>query len=67
MTPKAAILFKIVHTCVKECLILKYKYVQNPWKYIMAYGLKVSSCNPLICKPNQQKISTSQDLMFFLA
>ena len=31
MTPKAAILFKIVHTCAKECLILKYKYVQNPW------------------------------------
>ena len=30
MTPKAAILFKIVHTCAKECLILKYKYVQNP-------------------------------------
>ena len=33
MTPKAAILFKIVHTCAKECLILKYKYVQNPWYY----------------------------------
>ena len=31
MTPKAAILFKIVHTSAKECLILKYKYVQNPW------------------------------------
>ena len=31
MMPKAAILFKIVHTCAKECLILKYKYVQNPW------------------------------------
>ena len=31
MTPKAAILFKIVHTCAKECLILNYKYVQNPW------------------------------------
>ena len=35
MTPKAAILFKIVHTCAKECLILKYKYVQNPWFYIL--------------------------------
>ena len=33
MTPKAAILFKIVHTYAKECLILKYKYVQNPWSY----------------------------------
>ena len=32
MTPKAAILFKIVHTCARECLILKYKYVQNPWQ-----------------------------------
>ena len=31
MTPKDAILFKIVHTCAKECLILKYKYIQNPW------------------------------------
>ena len=33
MTPKDAILFKIVHTCAKECLILKYKYIQNPWCY----------------------------------
>ena len=31
LTPKDAILFKIVHTCAKECLILKYKYIQNPW------------------------------------
>ena len=31
MTPKDAILFEIVHTCAKECLILKYKYIQNPW------------------------------------
>ena len=45
LTPKDAILFKIVHTCAmmlkdailfnivhtraKECLILKYKYVQH--------------------------------------
>ena len=32
MTTKDAILFKIVHTCAKECLILKYKYIQNPWR-----------------------------------
>ena len=37
MTPIDTILFKIVHTCAKECLILKYKYVQNPWYYRSAY------------------------------
>ena len=33
MMPKDAILFEIVHTCAKECLILKFKYIQNPWSY----------------------------------
>ena len=31
LTPKDAILLKIVLNCAKECLILKYKYIQNPW------------------------------------
>ena len=31
LMPKDAILFKIVHTCAKDCFILKYKYIQNPW------------------------------------
>ena len=31
MMPKDTILFKIVHTCAKECLILKDNYIQNPW------------------------------------
>ena len=33
LTPKDAILFKIVNKCAIECLILKYKYIQNPWPY----------------------------------
>ena len=41
MTPKAAILFTIVHTCAKECLILKYKYFQNPWLYSFVMGRHV--------------------------
>ena len=33
LTPKDAILFKIGLKCAKECLILKCKYIQNPWWY----------------------------------
>ena len=33
LTPKDAILFKIDLKCAKECPILKYKYIQNPWFY----------------------------------
>ena len=35
LMPKDAILFKIVLKCAKECLILKYKYIQNPWFYVL--------------------------------
>ena len=47
MTPKAAILFKIVHTYAKVCLILKYKYVQNPWLRWRAARLTFVICNSL--------------------
>ena len=48
LTPKDVILFKIVHTCAKECLILKYKYIQNPCFYQQTlfmpqpFGIKAS-------------------------
>ena len=44
MTPKAAILCKIVHTCAKECLILKYKYVQNPWYQARSVYCGIHAC-----------------------
>ena len=37
LMPKDAILFKIVLKYAKECLILKYKYIQNPW-----YNIKLA-------------------------
>ena len=45
MTPKDAILLKIVLKCVKECLILKYKYIQNPW---YSFKLAVMSVHILL-------------------
>ena len=61
MTPKAAILFKIVHTCAKECLILKYKYVQNPWHNWVAQ----SFCQIFLERPSCPDVPKSWIAMFF--
>ena len=48
MTPKDAILFTIFHTYAKECLILKYKYIQNPWSNSLR---RYSPAQHLDCRP----------------
>ena len=42
MTPKDAILFKIVHTCAKECLILTY--ITCPESLTQPINFKLGNC-----------------------